>query len=79
MSKRNNSANEGLRLLHFKEGFYVQTVNHTCVDLIFHSRIVVHFSLIKNSRNRMDSFNRVLGMWDLDANIEVGWSEMSLS
>lgn len=57
----------------------MQKVNHTCVDLIFHSRIVAHFSLIKNSLNRMDSFNYVLGMWDLDANIEVGWSEMSLS
>lgn len=48
-------------------------------DLIIHSGVVVHFSLKKNSQNRMDSFCRLLGMWDLEANIEVGWSEMSLS
>lgn len=60
-------------------GVFVQSVNHTIVDLIIHSGTVVQFSLIKNSPNKMDSFSRLLGMWDLDANIEVGWSEMSLS
>lgn len=60
-------------------GVFLQSVNRTFVDLIIHSGAVVHFSLKKNSQNRMDSFCRLLGMWDLEANIEVGWSEMSLS